>query len=972
MRFSLLGPLVVTASSGGRAALSGPRLRILLAALLLHANVPVSADELAEAVWDGSPPPGSVSTLRSYVRRLRRVLGDDAPRIATHGSAYVINIDPSELDVLEFEALCRDTRAALAACKWSDAAATATRALRLWRAAPLLDAPSEALRSEFVPRLERLRLQLIEDRFEAGLRLGQHQELISQLVNMTSRYPLQERFHAQLMLALAGTGQRAEALRAYRDAREVLVAELGIEPGPELRDIHRQILAGDAVQMTKRADGPAPAPVPGTTVTAAESAFNDVATAKAPVREAAEPAEPSPAGPSQLPADIADFTGREAQVARLCDALTQPDPAAGPGAVPLAIVVGAAGLGKTALAVHTAHQIRRHFPDGQLYINLSAASTEPMTAGDALARFLRAVGVDEAGIPAGEQERAALYRTRLTDRRMLILLDDAKDTAQVRSLLPGTAACAVLVTTRNRALSLAGAGSVDLDTLAPSEALALFSRIVADPRPFAEPEATAQVLAACAGLPLAIRICGARLATRRQWRIATMATRLGDQRRRLDELRADDLAVRASFQISYDSLTSGRPAMDLQHAFRLLGLWPGAWISLPAAAALLDVPDDETAEALETLVDVNLLGSPAPDRYQFHDLLRLFATERAQEQEPEERRRAAVERVLCWYIEVASAASDCISPTRYRLPTGPPNTISPLIRSEQDALSWFDDERANITAAVRHAVTAGLPELAWRLPTSAHPLYRRRCSWTELASVQRIAVQAARTAGSRGGEAWALQCLGSTLAVAGQPEALARLEEALAIRRETGDTLGQAQTAVSISDAYRQLQGPEAAYDHSVRLLDLVREVNDPALLAHSLNGLGVVCHELGRREEAAAYYREALRTALPSNTNISAYFLGNIGRIHLDSGRLDEAIAALTESHASHTASGDLLGQALALQFLGKSHRASGDYDEARDALLRALELYQSLKSEAGADAIRTELAELAQPDAPEDTGSS
>ena len=258
MRFALLGPLMLADSSGQPVALGGPRLRILLAALLLRAGNPVPAGELVEMVWDGSPPPGAGSSLRSYIRRLRRALGDDATRIVALDPGYLIRAEPQELDVLEFEALCRDTRAALRAGDWAEAFAAAARGLRLWRAAPLLDVPSETLRGMFVPRLERLRLQVLEDRFDAGFRLGHHQELVPQLLEVTAQHPLQERFHAQLMLALATTGRRAQALQAYQEARRALISQLGIEPGPELRAIHRQILAGEAVDVSDRADAAPP------------------------------------------------------------------------------------------------------------------------------------------------------------------------------------------------------------------------------------------------------------------------------------------------------------------------------------------------------------------------------------------------------------------------------------------------------------------------------------------------------------------------------------------------------------------------------------------------------------------------------------------------------------------------------------------------------------------------------------------
>ena len=333
--------------------------------------------------------------------------------------------------------------------------------------------------------------------------------------------------------------------------------------------------------------------------------------------------------PAQLPVDVADFTGREDQVGFLAGLL--PGGGGESGAVRIALVHGQGGLGKTALAVHAAHWVRGRFPGGQLYADLLGGTPGPLPPADVLARFLRDLGVDGRQVPVGEEERAALYRTRLAGRQMLIVLDNARDAAQVRPLLPGTASCAVLVTTRSRMPDLAGATLVDLGVLGDGDALALFTRIVGAERVTAEPEATAEVLLACAGLPLAIRICAARLASRAAWTIRTMADRLRREHRLLDELQAGDLAVRASFQVSFATLpAAGQPGeVAPADAFRLLGLWQGASISAAAAGALFGASEYAAADALEVLVDAHLLESGGPDRYQFHDLLRVYAAERA-------------------------------------------------------------------------------------------------------------------------------------------------------------------------------------------------------------------------------------------------------------------------------------------------------------------------------------------------------
>jgi tetratricopeptide (TPR) repeat protein len=574
-----------------------------------------------------------------------------------------------------------------------------------------------------------------------------------------------------------------------------------------------------------------------------------------------------------------------------------------------------------------------------------------------LARLLRDIGVDGGKIPVGDEERAALYRTRLTGRRVLIVLDDAKDAAQVRPLLPGSASCAVLVTTRNRAPYLVSTGFVDLTTLSEREAAELFSQIVGGARPAAEPEATAEVLGACAGLPLAIRICAGRLARRGQWQIATMAARLRDERHRLDELQVGDLEVRASFQVSYDNLRAGRHRLDPAHAFRLLGLWPGQRISLNAAAALIGEPEADVADALEVLVDAHLLESPEPDWYGFHDLLRLFATERAQAEEPEEARRAAVARLLQWYLGMAVTAADILAPERYRVPLDEPPPPSLLLSSAEAALAWYDSQRAGVIAVIRQAAAAGMHDIAWRLATALFPLLNRRASWTDCITAHRIAVNSARVAGSRQGEAWALQNLGGGLAVIGDTEALVRLEEALAIRREIGDSAGEARTWITLSQAYYLLQGPEVAVRHSRRGVEALRQGGDPALLGNALNNHGMYCLDLGRVDEAGACLREALGIWRTMGGQGHGHIVEGLGRVHMKSGRPHEAIASFTEAYRLHVASGDLLGQAGTLKYLGQALRDAGHEDRARESLAAALELFEKMQAGAEVAAIRAAL---------------
>ena len=673
--------------------------------------------------------------------------------------------------------------------------------------------------------------------------------------------------------------------------------------------------------------------------------------------------------PAQLPADISDFTGRETPVAQLCALLLGTGTGAGagagatssPGAVRIAVVNGAGGLGKTTLAVHAAHQVREQFPDGQLYVDLLGASGQPANPGEVLARFLRDLGVEGDKVPVRDDERGALYRTRLTGRRVLILLDNAKDAAQVRPLLPGSSSCTVLVTTRNRTPDLVSTRFVDLNVLEDSEALALFSRIVGEERAVAEPDATAEVLVACAGLPLALRICAARLAARRQWRIATLAGRLRNEQRRLDELSIGDLAVRASFQVSYDSLKSPARGVDPARVFRLLGLWQGLWISLAAAAVLVGASEDDTADALETLVDANLLESSAPDWYRFHDLLKVYATERAQAEESEADRVAAVERLLNWYLCTADAAAQVVAPQRYRVALEEAHrVVSPLaLASSADALTWYDLERGNVLVASLQAAAMRQHDLAWRLPTALFPLFNRRDNWADCIATHRVAVDSARIAGHRLGEGWALQNLGQALVRVRDDEALQHIEQALVARREMEDHAGEAQTILSLADAYHKLQGPRAAWNHLLQNIDLVRDY--PSLYGIALNNLGEFGQEIGRLTEAADYFEQArVHFASVGPSHGQGYALHNLSHVYLDLGRPVEALDNASLALDIHKSTGDLIGQALALKFLGEAQLALGQVTLARAAWNTAFASFQQLGEAAEAAEIEMQLASI------------
>ena len=771
----------------------------------------------------------------------------------------------------------------------------------------------------------------------------------------------------------------------------MIAEELGSDPSAELQQLHEQMLrsgtgSGPQFSATKTAaDSPftaqpslaqavIPPPAAGGT---GPAAAGPGPTASGPGSAAAGPPPPVTgyvrsvvlSQVAQLPADIPDFTGRAEHVQKLHDLLAGPGRPNSPGAVVVAAVIGAGGLGKTTLAVHAAHQLRSHFPDGQLYANLHGASAQLVLPGDVLARFLRDLGMDPERIPVGEEERAAQFRSWVTDRKVLIVLDDAKDAAHVRPLLPGSASCAVLVTTRSRMPDLAGSRFVNLDVLEPAEATDMFAGIIGRDRAEAEPEATEDVVTACAGLPLAIRIAGARLAARGGWSVRTIATRLADQRRRLDWLRTGDLAVRACFEVSFSSLPrSGSGGVDPAHAFRMLGLWQGPTIGLAAAAALLGQPDEDVAEALEILVDAQLLQAPAPDRYRFHDLLRAYAAERATADEPEQDRMAAVRRLLDWYLHSVAGMARIVSPNRDQVPLDPPGgPVEPLsFAAPDEALNWCESERMNLVVATRQAAAGGLDAIAWKLPVAALSFFNRRTYRAEWVTTHRIALASARRAGDRAAEAWVLNSLGIVYAQQGLPEAIACFEQALTIRREAGDERGEAQAANNLANTYLLLRrfGELEPFQQA---LAIQRRLGYRFGEAVALNNLGEAYRHLGRLDESISCLDLAGQIfSAVGDTHGEGYAWHYLGQAFLESGRVDEALDHLTRALRVRRAGGERLAEAQTLTELGRAQRAADRPDDARQSWSRALSVFEALDDQAQAVEVRAELATINAPTAP------
>ena len=615
MRFGVLGRVV---ASG--AAVRWGMSRSVLAALLLSGHRVVSVERLVDVVWGDGPPASAVASLHNHVMRVREVLGPEAWRLRTVAPGYLLEVGEGELDLAEFERLSRHGREALRAADWATASRSLGDGLGLWRGEALEDVPSVLLREREAPRLEQLRLDALEARIEADLRLGRHEELVTELTGLVAAYPLRERFHEQLMLAHCQAGRQAEALGAFARARERLADELGADPGPGLRELLRRIQAGDFDPVRPAPREPS-RPLP--------------ATRQAVTRATAAPRTPDRGltrvvrRPAQLPSGPIDFTGRAAEMARLAEVLAGGDLEM-PGAVPLAVVTGLAGSGKSSLIIHVAHQVRGSFPDGQLHAVLSGPGGLPRSAGEVLGWFLRALGVEPELIPPGEAERAAQYRSALAGQRVLVVLDDVGDSGQVAPLLPGTTGCAVLAASRGMLADLPGARLLRLGALSDSDSVRMLAAIIGAQRAGAEAAAVARLAEMCAGMPLALWISGSRLAARPFWPVAALVARLADREARLDELTAGSLSVRAAFDASYCALQAEPGGAALAGAFRELALWEGPGITAATAATTLGTSVRVADKVLEVLFDRHLLEPAGQEAcYRFPALLGIYAADKA-------------------------------------------------------------------------------------------------------------------------------------------------------------------------------------------------------------------------------------------------------------------------------------------------------------------------------------------------------
>ena len=919
MEFGLLGPLVVRAE-GVPVVVSASKQRVLLAALLLRANQVVAAAELAEAVWEGSPPETARVTLQNYVKRLRQLLGPAGyERIVTRPAGYVIEVGPGELDVARFTELRAGGLAAARAGAWERAVAQLGAALGLWRGQPLADVPSQVLAVAEVPRLAGMRLEAAEARIDAELHLGRHREVVAELQALTAAEPLRERLHELLMLALYRSGQQAGALAAYRQARRQLTDQLGIEPGPGLRELNQKILHSDRALL------PAPRP---TTTSGGHGGGGRA----------------GGGSPSMLPAAVAGFAGRSAELAAL-SAL----PGHGGAPVLITAIGGTAGVGKTALAVHWARQHTAWFPDGQLYANLRGfGPADPLPPAEALRAFLDAVGVPAAQIPASLDGRRALYRAHLAGKKILILLDNARDPAQVRPLLPASPTATVVITSRNDLASLIvadGAHPITLDVLTHAEAHQMLTRRLGPHRVTAEPTATTDLINLCARLPLALAITAARAAAHPSLPLTELAAELRDTTTRLDALAAGDEATdaRAVLSWSYQQLAPATARM-----FRLLALHPGPDITAPAAASLTATDPPQATRLLRELTRGCLLTEHTPGRYTLHDLLRTYATEQTNTTDHHQTRHHATNRILNHYLHTAHTAARLMQPHRGLPALDPvrPGVTPEHLTDHQQALAWFEAEHRALLSAVSLAADTGFDACAWQLPCAMTSFLDWRGHWHEWAAIERTALAAAVRLGDKTAEATARRGTAAVCARLGDhDQARVQLAECLGLYRQLGDRAGEARVHQDLSGEAEQQGRYADALAHAEHALALFRATADRAGEANALNSIGWCHAQLGSPRQARPFCQQALSLYRElGNRYCEAHIWDSLGYAEHQLGRLADAVDCYARALSLFREVGDRFGEAEILAHLGDTRQAAGDQPAAQDAWRQALAILDDL----------------------------
>ncbi|RLV10559.1 hypothetical protein CTZ27_03990 [Streptomyces griseocarneus] len=865
----------MTIQVGGTGVRCGsPQQQATLAVLAMRPGHVVPLHELVGAVWGEDAPDSAASVLRTYVWRLRKLLaaaGCDPHLLDSAGDGYQLAVSPLAVDALQAERASAAAARAREEGRYDECAEVLTKALALWRGEPLAGVPGPFAANERF-RLSELRLTLLEERFDLDLLRGRHAQVIPELTALTREEPLRERLLGFLMRALAATGRQADALAVFGQARTVLAQELGLDPGPELRKLHERILAGDP-----------------TLLLAVPSA--DTGTDNAP---GTPPPPAVPVRPAQLPPDVPDFIGRDEAVAELRRALT--DPArTGPAVV---AVSGMGGMGKSTLALRVAHRVKEDFPDGQLYAELRGTGTGAADPDTVLASFLSALGVPRQEIPASLEDRARLFRTVLDGRRVLLVLDDVRDTGQIRPLLPGSAPCAVVLTSRAHLAGVPANAHVKLAEFSSAEALDLVRRIVGAPRVDEEEPAAAALVAACAHLPLAVRIVAARLAARPGWTMRHLVDRLADERRRLAELRVGDLAVAAAFELGHRQLTGPQARV-----FRSLTDVASTGIGLDAAAAALGLPEKEADTLLESLVDAALLESPAPGRYRYHDLVRDYARQLppADGETPDSADLAVVSRLLNHLLDVAVEAFQWMipgDPVHSMLPAGRPGPgRTRRFTDLAEARAWVVGEFDCAIHTVQLLVGRWGDAEPALLTAAADLLVGLGAYGQEIPYAQIVA---------------AAEALGGAAARGGNHRAAGR-------------------AYFICGNAALQATRPARARHYIQLAVEACRRADDPAILQQTYNDLGVIAQFEQRYEEAADCFDRARAIAVElGHRSGELIIMLNAALARARGGRADEALPACDEALAALREVADRRGTAYALCVRGQALHELGRYEDA------------------------------------------
>ena len=888
-----------------------PRQQAVLGILAMRANRVISRGELVDAVWGQDPPASAEGGIYTYVAGLRRVIEPNRSLrgpgrvLVSSGAGYVLHLVPGQPDAVAFEQDLGRARQLRKTGDLTGAVTSLNSALSLWRGIAFAGVPGPFADTERV-RLGELRSAAAEERADVLLSLGRHEEVVPDLTAMVAEHPLRERMRGLLMIALYRSGRHAEALRVFAEGRRVLADELGIDPGIDLSRIHQQVLTADPALAV-----PAPVELDG------DGAGGDFALGDGHRRPQAEDTR-TPV-PAQLPLDAPGFSGRHEELGVLQSML--PPKSAGSGedepdqTVPIVVISGTAGTGKTALAVRFGHQVAKRFPGGQLYVNLRGLdpATAPMEPAEALRFFLQALGVPPYRIPADIQGRSALFRSLLDGRRMLIVLDNARDVAQVRPLLPGSPGSLVVVTSRNELTGLVaaeGAVLLTLDVLSCAEAHEMLARRLGPGRTAAESQAADEIINSCARLPLALGIAVGRAAGRPKRPLTELAAELRDARGRLDALQAGDAAtnVRAVFSWSYDQLSE--PAARM---FRLLGVHPGPDISLSAAASLAGMTRADAGAALRELTRTHMVAEYLPARFTFHDLLRAYAADQCERHDPAPERQAAVHRVLDHYLHTAMAAAQRFSPHRPPLRLAPalPGVLPADAADKEQAISWFDAEVPVLLALIAFADANGFDTHAWQIPWALGPFFNRRGRWQDYVGTQQAALAAAR---------------------------------------RLGDTLALAHAHYLLGNALSHLDDYDAAALNIRQALDLFRALGDKANEGMVLNGLASMLERQERYPEALAVALDALRMLKAAGHWWTQANLENgVGWLYAHLGQYDRALTHCQRALSLHRDSGHRGGTADTLDSLGYVYLHLDDIAQAKVHYIKAIEAYREIGSPFG-----------------------